>query len=140
MDCESSVEDRPVVVVHGRADAVRVLTLGRPVCLLSAAGAARAGGVLWWRALMALAQAERPDTAMIDVLDCGAAPGLAMAALRAGQLRLVLAEDVAAWPRVAAAAATLGAVVLARRPAALDLSERGAFLRLSAYLGVQAPS
>jgi hypothetical protein len=140
MDCESSVEEWPVVVVHGLAEAVGVLALARPVCLLSAAGAARAGGVLWWRAVMAQARAAVPGAEMVDVLDCGSAPGLAMAALRAGQLRLALDAEVAAWPRVAAAAASLGAVVLAHRPDALDLAERGAFLRLSDHLRVQAPS
>ncbi len=138
MDCARLPGDWPVVVVHGLGEAGLVLALGRRVCLLSAAGAGRGGGVLWWRALVAQARARAPSVAVIDVLDCAAAPGLAMAALRAGQGHLVLRAEVPAWPRVAAAAAAQGAVLLAHRPDALDLAEPGARLRLFAHLGGDA--
>jgi hypothetical protein len=71
--------------------------------------------------------------AEIDILDCAAAPGTAMAALRIGQRRIVL-DPGPAFTAVSAAAATLGAVVLDARPAALDMGERGAERRLAAWL------
>jgi hypothetical protein len=79
---------------------------------------------------MAAAQREFPDTPAEDILDCGAAPGFAMAALRAGQRQLVLDPTCPAFAAVAAAAARLDAVVLGTRPPALDLAEPGAARRL----------
>ncbi len=58
-----------------------------------------------------------------------------MAALREGQLRLILWPSSPAFPAVAAAASTLGAIVLPDRPPALDLAERGAARHLHAHLG-----
>jgi hypothetical protein len=128
----------PVVTIHGLDDARAVLVSGRPVTLLSAPGAALAGGVLWWRAVVNAARIAHPGCAMIDILDCADAPGAAMAALRAGQRHLVLWPGPA-WDRVAGAAHVLGASVLARRPASLDLAERGARRVLAAHLSGGAP-
>jgi hypothetical protein len=125
---------QPAVVVHGLADARAALRPGYPVTLLSAPGAARFAGCLWWRELVAAARAEQPATPVRDVLDCGDAPGLAMAAQRVGQRRLVLAAGPA-FAAVAMAADGLGAVVLAERPPALDLARRGNLRRLRAWLG-----
>jgi hypothetical protein len=47
-----------------------------------------------------------------------------MAALRVGQMTLILAPDCPAFSAVSAAAATLGATVLAARPPTLDLGPR----------------
>jgi hypothetical protein len=107
---------------------------GLPVTLLSAPGAAAFAGCLWWRALIGQAQAEFPDAVLDDVLDCADAPGQAMAALRVGQRRLVLDPACPAFAAVAAAAAPLGATVLACRPPALDLAAYGATRRLSLWL------
>ncbi|HEY2132177.1 MAG TPA: hypothetical protein VGH36_04260 [Acetobacteraceae bacterium] len=98
--------------------------------MISAPSAACYAGCGWWRALMAAAQREFPDTPAEDILDCGAAPGFAMAALRAGQRQLVLDPTCPAFAAVAAAAARLDAVVLGTRPPALDLAEPGAARRL----------
>jgi hypothetical protein len=117
----------PAVVVHGLRHAHTALAPGLAVTLLSARGAALYAGCGWWRALMQAAGAE------IDILDCADAPGYAMAALRIGQRRIVL-DGGPAFPAVSAAAAALGAVVLAARPAALDLADRGAEWRLTAWL------
>ena len=117
----------PAVVVHGLRHARAALAPGLPVTLLSARGAAVYAGCGWWRALMQACSAE------IDILDCADAPGYAMAALRVGQRRIIL-DRGPAFAAVSTAAATLGAVVLAERPAALDLAERGAERRLLAWL------
>ena len=124
----------PAVVVHGLDHARAALRPGRPVTLLSAPGAARFAGCLWWRALIGLAQAEFPDVDLADVLDCADAPGRAMAALRVGQRLLVLDPACPAFPAVAGAAGTLGAVLLPARPQALDLAVHGAARRLVGWL------
>jgi hypothetical protein len=118
----------PAVVVHGLSDARAALRPGLPVTLLSARGAALNAGCGWWRALVAAAAAPH------DILDCADAPGHAMAALRIGQQTLVLDAACPGFAAVAAAAATVGAFVLAEPPAALDLAERGAERRLLAWL------
>lgn len=130
----SSIISRPAVVVHGLAQATAALSPGYPVLLLSAEGAAGNAGCLWWRSLIARARARFPATPALDVLDCAAAPGYAMGALRAGQRLLRLDPACPAFPAVAAAAAALGAVVLPARPAALDLGQKGAAWRLGGWL------
>jgi hypothetical protein len=117
----------PAVVVHGLRHARAALAPGLPVTLLSARGAAIYAGCGWWRALMQAAGAE------IDILDCADAPGYAMAALRLGQRGIIL-DHGPAFVAVSAAAATLGAIVLDTRPAALDLADRGAERRLLGWL------
>lgn len=124
----------PAVVVHGLDHARQALRPGYPVILVSAEAAAGYAGCLWWRELMAVARAAYPATVARDLLDCGAAPGLAMAALRAGQRALVLDPACPAYATVASAAGLLGAIVLPARPPALDLSERGARRRLTGWL------
>ena len=123
----------PAVAVHGLDDAETALAPGLPVTLISATGAAGFAGVGWWLAVIKAARAAYPVSPCTDILDCAAAPGFAMAALRMGQRRLVL------WPgpafaAVSAAAATLGGEVLAARPNSLDLSRRGGRRDLAAYL------
>lgn len=131
----------PAVVVHGMAHARAALAPGLPVILLSATGAVMSGGCLWWRAVVTDAARQHPATPCIDILDCADAPGLAMGALREGQMRLILWPHTLAFPAVAAAADAIGAMVLPTRPPALDLAERGAarlllpHLRAEPYLG-----
>ena len=125
---------RPAIVVHGLAHARAALRPGYPVALLSAPAAAGYAGCLWWRELVAAARSFHPATPALDVLDCGAAPGHAMAALRVGQLVLVLDPACPAYPAVSDASATLGAHVLPRRPPALDLGARGARRLLAGWL------
>ena len=122
------------LVVHGLDHVRAALRPGRPVILLSAPGAALFAGCLWWRRIIELGRAEFPNAVLNDVLDCADAPGHAMAALRVGQLRLVLDPACPAFPAVAAAAATLGAAVLPSRPPALDLADPGAVRILAGWL------
>ena len=124
----------PAVVVHGIDHVREALRPGRGVVLLSGEGAAGYAGGGWWTALMRAAAAEFPATPMQHVLDCAAAPGFAMAALRLGQTLLVLDPACPAFPRVAAAAAACNAAVLPARPWALDLAEPGAIRRVEAWL------
>jgi len=127
----------PAVTVHGLAHALAALAPGRGVTLLSAPGAAAYAGCGWWRALVAQARAQHPGTAADDILDCGEAAGRAMEALRIGQRLLILDPACTAYAAVAAAAVECGAVLLDRRPAALDLAAPGAARRLAAWLGAR---
>jgi hypothetical protein len=125
---------RPAVTIHGLEQARTVLLEARPVLLLSAPGAASHAGCGWWQALIERARAEFPQADLIDVLDCADAPGRAMAALRVGLRTLVLDAACPAFPAVRAAAATLGATVLASRPESLDLAQPGAERKLTQWL------
>ncbi len=74
-------------IIHSLEQARAVLAaahIGRPVRLESSPGAAGQHGVGWWQALTRIVAAEFPGHAIEAVLDCGDAPGLALAALRAG--------------------------------------------------------
>ncbi len=126
--------ERPAVIVHGLADARMALAPGRPVLLVSGPGAALYAGCGWWQAMIAAARAEFPATEADDLLDCADAPGRALEALRLGLRNLVLDPECPAFPSVQRAAACLGARLLPRVPAALDLAEPGAKRRLAAWL------
>jgi hypothetical protein len=116
----------PAVIVHGLQDARSALTPGLPVALLSAPGAALFAGCLWWRQVVAAAQAAVPTTDSIDILDCADSSGQAMAALRCGLSRLVLSPHVPGRFRIAEVAASLGGFVLDQAPPALDLAKPAA--------------
>jgi hypothetical protein len=126
----------PAVIVNGLDDAVAALRAARgaPITLLSAPGAALFAGCLWWREVVRQARAIVPVGVVRDVLDCADAGGLAVSALRIGQLAIVLHEDAPGHAAVVAIAAALGATVLAVAPPALDLAERGAARKLEAWL------
>ncbi|GAA0567297.1 hypothetical protein GCM10009416_01640 [Craurococcus roseus] len=122
----------PAVVAHTPGQARAALGLAEPargVLLLSAPAAAGNIGAAWFLALVAqaaegldaAAPGERPPPPHWAALDCGNAPGFALAALRAGVRLLVLDPAVPAFPAVAAAAAEIGGEVWPERPPALDL-------------------
>ncbi len=125
-------------MVHGLAmarDALEAaVACGRPVTLLSAEGAAVYAGVAWWRALVAAAGMAVPAADTQDVLDCGAAPGRALEALRAGQTWLVLRADPRIWADIAERAQDCGATLLEVAPPSLDLSRPGAGRKIAAWL------
>ena len=129
----------PAVIVHGLSDARAAMAaargLSRPITLLSGIDAASYAGCGWWRALVAASGTEWPD-----ILDCGAAPGRAMEALRAGCRLLVLDPAVPAFALVTERAAAAGSVILGERPAALDLAVRGAMRRLPEWVTFERPS
>lgn len=121
------------LVVRGAADVALALRaaggrgLGGPLPLLSPPGAAT-----WLGAPLFLAQIRaggaappgmqpplEPQPEPWPVLDCGQAPGHALAALRAGVAAVVLAPECPAFPALAALAPGR---VLAAAPPALDLA------------------
>jgi hypothetical protein len=110
---------RRAVIVHGARDVAAVLEAagGRPVALLSAPGVAGYLGVAGFLGLLA------PHRALpLAILDAAAAPGHALAALRAGFPQVVLDPACPAFPALAELAAGLGARLLAAAPPALDLA------------------
>jgi hypothetical protein len=113
---------RHVAVVHSLADARAALAAGQaagvPVVLVSPPDAAAYMGVGFFWALVEAARAEFAGVAAAAVMDCGAAPGFALSALRTGFKAVVLRGDPRPRARVAAIARELGAEVLARRPRA----------------------
>lgn len=119
----------PAIVIHGLAHARLALAPGRPVTLLSAPGAAAFAGALWWQGVVARAASPWPD-----LLDCADAPGRALEALAVGCRGLILLP-CPAWGSVAERAEDAGALIVAERPAALDLARPGAARRIEAWLG-----
>jgi len=128
----------PAVIVHGLGMAQAVVraagAAGHKVTLLSAEGAGVYAGVGWWRAVVAAARAADPSCVCQDVLDCGAAPGRVLEALRAGQTTLILRADARIWTDLAARAQAGGGTLWAEAPPALDMATAGALRRLDAWL------
>ncbi len=120
----------PAITIHSIEHARLALASGRAVTLISAPAAAVFAGPAWWRALIAACATRDPD-----ILDCADAPGRALEALALGCGRLVLLP-CPAWPSVAERAAMAGALLLAARPACLDLADPAASRRIDAWLEV----
>ncbi len=135
------------VVIHGHAHALAALQAAAQLrqraagagsgrlLLLSAPAAAGFLGPPWWAALTASLRPTMHAAGAIEMLDCGPAAGRAMEALRIGLRRLILSPECPQHRAVLARAAALGATLVAQRPEALDLAERGAERRLAAWLG-----
>lgn len=145
MQAEAGQRQR-AVVVHGLAEARAALAAAPPagVLLVSAPAAAGYQGAPWFLAMVAAAAAAVPGVPHRAALDCGDAPGLALAALRDGARLLVLEGAVPAFAQVAGAAAAVGAEVWQARPPALDLGaldlrRPGGRRKLAAWLAGAAP-
>lgn len=96
--------------------------LGVPLLLYSAAGAAGYAGPGWFREVVASAHAAAPEVDLVAVLDCGAEPGFALAALRAGVQAIALRAPAPVRQKVAAIATQCGARLATPAPrASLDL-------------------
>lgn len=121
---QAAAEAAPAVIVHAPAQAEAALAAAGPrgVLLLSAPGAAGSLGAAWFLALVARAAQAWPGAQYWAALDCGDAPGHALAAIRAGARLLILDPGCPAFPAVAAAATEAGARIWPKRPPALDLA------------------
>jgi len=141
----------PTIVIGDAAEGRLVLSALRQtrwtgLRLLSPPDAACFLGSAWWRALIGQlsepgampAPAEAPATTIVDLLDCGAAAGRAMEALRLGCRHLILADACPQRLAVGARAEAVGAKLLAVRPIAFDLPaairRRNALPALTAWL------
>jgi hypothetical protein len=113
-------------VVHSLAHAVAVLQavveVGRPVLLLSAAGAGLSVGAGWWRETIVAARIAVPEARAASLLDCGDDAGAAQNALRAGVEAIVFTGAAEAAGRLADIARQRGSRLISERPAvAFDL-------------------
>lgn len=86
---------------------------GKPCRLHSPPGAAGQHGIGWWLALVRILGEEFPGRPFEAVLDCGDAPGLALAAIRAG-VPLIRVEGITPEARAGLAdiAARAGSTLL----------------------------
>ena len=96
--------------------------LGVCVTVISAPNAAQAAGPGWFDAVIAAAQARFPDVKVTAILDCGDAPGHALAALLHGVK--AIRYDGPAAAQIGNIAAQTGAILFRERPASLDLYDR----------------
>lgn len=116
---------KPAVLVPDAGRAAAVLAAWArvaPPLLLSPPGACAWLGPAGWLALVARAERLSPGVPFGHALDCGAAPGHALAALRAGVPMLVLTGAHPAYAAVAGAAAEAGAVLLPAAPPAIVIA------------------
>jgi hypothetical protein len=115
------------VVVHSLAQAQAALVAaaqcGAAVELISPPAASSTMGIGYFRTLVDLATHPLPEIYLDATMDCGDATGHALAALRVGFKRVVLAGHPDARRRVAAIARRCGARLVARPRGALDLLE-----------------
>jgi len=127
------------VVVHSLADARAVLaaaaSIGCEVTLASAPGAGAYAGPGWFKALTEEARRAVPEVRCDAVLDCGAAPGMALAALQLGLKRVRFTGHAEARRRLNAIAEQLDALIETEDVPALDLrGVRQAEARCRAWL------
>lgn len=106
---------------QAKAALAAALALDVPVVLISAPGASAYVGAGWFDALVSIAKAAYPNADFKAVLDCGDAPGHALAALRHG-FKAIRYEG-ASQRQIEDIAAQSGATVLRERPDALELTE-----------------
>jgi hypothetical protein len=118
--------------VHGLADALAALeaaaSLGRPVILVSAPGAAAYAGAGWFKALVALARQRWPEAGVTAMLDCGDRAELVQGALRAGLADLVFTGPAGVAARLADIAGQQGARLHRSRPQSLEIADPGGAL------------
>lgn len=93
-------------LVHDLAEARAAVAEG--AVLVGEAGLA---GIGWWREMLRLLRAEFPQVPFTAVLDCGPAPGLALAALRAGIDHIAVEAPVEVMAKLVAIAERMGARV-----------------------------
>ncbi len=119
--------ERPIIVHslrEARAAVAVAAELGVPVTLASAPEAAGYLGALWFRELIAMASAERPEAEVDAVLDCGDQPGHVMAALRQGLKRVRFSGPKSTAETLAALAGQYDAEIVTGALRAHDLLDQ----------------
>ena len=109
---ENPLAEPPTIIVHhldhARAALAAAEETATGVRLLSAPGAAAFGGASWFADMIRLARQEHPGAEAEAVLDCGAEPGLALAAIREGVEAIRIRATAETRGRIAAIAAAAG--------------------------------
>ena len=120
----SKQKTRRSVRVHGideaRAACDAAKIAGVPIALWSPPFGAARMGPLWFQQMIALIGEEFPDVPVDAVLDCGDAPGHALAALRQGVPLIALTARPAIRRKIEAIAAAGGARLVRRPPRIFD--------------------
>ncbi len=106
---------------HARAAVAAAAALNVPVTLASAPGAAAYLGPMWFAEVVGHAAAEHPDAQVSAILDCGAMPGLVLAALRQGIKRVRFTGRASTAAKLAAIAGGHGAEMVRGRLNGRDL-------------------
>ncbi len=91
--------------------------------LWSARGAAASLGPAWFGNLIEIVQNEFPDLAIVGILDCGDAPGNALAALRHGIACIYISAPPPVADKIRAIGLQTRAEVRTRRPSMPDLMD-----------------
>ena len=114
------------IIIHdiddARTAAAAARSLGVGVRLASAPGAASYAGAAWFAEIAGLVKAEYPDVPIDATLDCGDAPGHAMAALRTGVTSIRFTGPRRVREKIAAIAEEYGARLEDSDGPALDIS------------------
>jgi len=113
------VSERRIIVhslEHARAALEAAAALNKPVILMSARGIASFMGPLWFRALIDMARAARPEAKCRAVLDCADEAGTVLAALRTGIERARFGGPEETRARLDEIACQIGASVEAAGP------------------------
>jgi hypothetical protein len=114
------------IIVHDLAQAEAALAvaaeLSVPITLMSPPGAAAYQGVGYFAAMVEEARRAVPTAVATAVLDCGDAPGLALAALRHGIDAVRIEAPAKIRARIADIAKQTGGALVTGRVAALDLA------------------
>jgi hypothetical protein len=119
--------DRPAAcftihsLAHLRAALSAGAAIGRPVAVLSAAGASAFAGAGWFAALVEQGHREFPEVALTAMLDCGDRGGDVLAALKLGLRHVIFTGHPGAAARLGDIASRTGASIVAARPPSCDL-------------------
>ena len=129
------------ILVHGLDHALAAAAvadaLGVPLVLVSARAAGGYAGAGWWRALTDRVRHEHPDIALTAILDCGADPGWALAAIRAQVTDIALSTDPQVTEILRSIAEQSDTRLWTDRPETLDLrGRRDASAACREWLGV----
>jgi hypothetical protein len=116
------------VIVHTLAEtcaALRAAAEARsPVTLHSAPAAAQSLGIGYFLAMVEAARRQSPSAQCLAVLDCGMAPGFALAAFKAGAEAVQMTGKPEVLDKLADIAAQSGVIFLRHPPSvALDLHD-----------------
>jgi hypothetical protein len=112
--CVRGIDDARVACEAARATGAALVLWSLPF------GAAQMGP-LWFQRMVALIREEFPDLSVEAVLDCGDAPGHALAALRQGAALVSLTTRRAIRGKIEAIAAKSGARLVRRPTRIFDL-------------------
>lgn len=125
MSAQTDCYDGRVVVIHSKAHAEAALAAaeeaGKPVALLSPPAAAKSWGAAYFNALIAAARGAHPAAESVSILDCGAAAGHALGAIREGVEAVCFTGQPEVGAKLRDIAAQAGVGFLDARPDACDL-------------------